>query len=60
MKGAGGSFWDIGSSITALSSGSAIITGYFEETAVFGHGEANEAEISSIGEIDVFLAKFAF
>ncbi|MCP4603523.1 MAG: hypothetical protein GY847_23895 [Proteobacteria bacterium] len=60
-KRAGGDsleFGDAGYSITALSDGSALITGGFIGTAVFGPGERNEIELSSVGGYDIFVAKY--
>ncbi|MCP4606541.1 MAG: hypothetical protein GY847_39545 [Proteobacteria bacterium] len=50
---------DFSSDITTLSDGSVLVTGYFNKTAVFGPGEENETELSSAGDSDLFIAKFA-
>jgi uncharacterized delta-60 repeat protein len=57
-KSAGGIDWDEGQSISALSDGSAIITGYFEITATFGAGETNETVLTAVGTRDIFIAKY--
>ena len=49
---AGGTSWDIGEGVTTLSDGSAIVTGYFNGTAVFG-----STTLTSAGSDDVFVAK---
>lgn len=57
---AGGPRIDIASDIVAVSpEGSAVVTGSFWGTAVFGPGEANESNLSTPGaDTDVFLAKY--
>ncbi|TET39215.1 MAG: hypothetical protein E3J72_00810, partial [Planctomycetota bacterium] len=58
-KSAGGESSDIGQSIAALSDGSAIVTGYFRDTATFGNAsEGNETILSSAGIADIFIAKY--
>ena len=56
--GTGSADSDEGLGISALADGSSIVTGYFEGTAVFGAGEANETTLVSIGSHDVFVAKY--
>ncbi len=57
-KQAGGSGHDKGNGISTLSDGSALVTGYFYRTAVFGEGETNETSLTSTGTYDIFLAKY--
>ncbi|TET34186.1 MAG: hypothetical protein E3J72_15180 [Planctomycetota bacterium] len=57
-KRAGGVDYDSGYGISALSDGSAIVTGYFQNTAIFGAGEPNETDLISFGNSDIFIAKF--
>ena len=38
--------------------GTTVITGYFNDTATFGAGEANETTFTSAGEEDIFVAKY--
>ncbi len=54
--GEGGSDW--GNDISALPDGSSLVTGYFEETALFGPGEDNETMLTSEGGRDVFVARY--
>lgn len=55
---AGGSGFDRGLDIAALSDGSVVVAGYFEQTATFGAGEPGETVLSSAGSKDAFLARF--
>ncbi len=48
-----------GTSIAALSDGSALVTGYFYSTATFGPGESGATPLTSAGDYDIFVAKFA-
>ncbi|TET32332.1 MAG: hypothetical protein E3J72_19940, partial [Planctomycetota bacterium] len=57
-KSAGGGSDDQSYGISALSDGSAIVTGYFSSAATFGSGEANETDLSSAGVRDIFIAKY--
>ncbi|MCP4604563.1 MAG: hypothetical protein GY847_29245 [Proteobacteria bacterium] len=59
VKTAGGVGIDHCKSITTLSDGSALITGYFMGDTEFGQGEANETLLSSSGKNDIFIAKYA-
>jgi hypothetical protein len=36
-----------------------VVTGTFYETATFGEGEGNETVLTSVGENDIFVAKYA-
>ena len=49
---AGGTSVDLGSGVSTLSDGSAIVTGYFQGTATFG-----STTLTSAGSNDVFVAK---
>ncbi len=57
-KRAGGSWYDNGSAIAALSDGSAVVTGTFSRTAAFGSGESSQTTLTSAGEFDIFVAKY--
>ena len=46
---------DIGLATSALSDGSAIVTGYFQGTATFG-----STTLTSAGSTDIFVAKFSY
>ena len=56
---AGGTSSDRGYDVTAISDGTALVTGSFADTAVFGLGEAGETTLTSEGLNDVFVAKYA-
>jgi len=55
---AGGTGIDDGVAIAALGDGSALVTGYFQDIATFGAGEANETSLTTLGTIGLFLAKY--
>ena len=57
---AGGIQWDIGNGVTTLSDNSIVVTGWFNESATFGEGEANETElmISDGWSSDIFVARY--
>ena len=57
-KGAGGSGFDFGNSITAISDNSTVLTGPFVGTATFGTGEINETVLTSAGGSDIFIARY--
>jgi len=57
-KRAGGTESDEGFGISALSGGGSIVTGYFEDAAVFGPGEPNETTLTSTGSHDLFVANY--
>lgn len=59
-KRAGGSylFGDWGLGIAALDDGSALVTGYFSGTAIFGQGESGETTLTSVGYADIFVARY--
>ncbi len=58
-KSAGGADTDEGYDISAFPDGSAIVTGYFQDTATFGAGEPNETVLASMGGYGIFVAKYA-
>jgi len=47
-----------GLGITTLSDGSAVLTGRFYNTAIFGEGETNETVLVSDGYGDIFVARY--
>lgn len=49
---------DEGTSIDYLNDGSIISTGSFEGTVIFGEGEASETNLTAVGSMDVFIAKY--
>ncbi len=57
-KRAGGTDYDYGKEITTLSDDSTVVTGYFEGSATFGEGEANETVMDSYGLRDIFFARY--
>jgi Thrombospondin type 3 repeat/Beta-propeller repeat len=57
-KGAGGIGFDRGEGIAIDGAGSSYVTGWFQGTATFGAGEANETTLTSIGVFDIFVAKY--
>ncbi len=63
-KHAGGPYFEIclggkGLGITTLSDDSTVVIGTFCESATFGEGEQNETTLTSEGESDIFIARFA-
>ena len=57
-KRAGGTGSDYGGGISIFSDGSSVVTGSFQDTAVFGAGEPNETMLVSAGWGDIFVAKY--
>ena len=57
-KRAGGSNYDSGYGITALSDDSSVVTGYFDISAIFGPGESGETELISAGSWEIFVARY--
>ena len=51
-------FEDESVSILVLSDDSFLLTGYFQDSAVFGEGETNETTVTSEGLYDIFLAHY--
>ncbi|MBI3248434.1 MAG: SBBP repeat-containing protein [Deltaproteobacteria bacterium] len=59
VKRAGGEGTNEGHAITVDSSGNSYVTGFFQNTATFGPGEANETTFSAQGgNADIFIAKY--
>jgi uncharacterized delta-60 repeat protein len=58
VKGSGGSITDKGTAITTLSDDSVVVTGHFEDIAIFASGEPNETVLTSYGAEDVFIARY--
>jgi uncharacterized delta-60 repeat protein len=57
-KHAGGSGTECCRGITTLSDNTIVVTGYFEGTAIFGAGEANQSVLTSAGSPDIFIARY--
>jgi uncharacterized delta-60 repeat protein len=58
-KRAGGLYEsDFGDGITTLSDNSTVVTGQFMGSATFGPGEPNEIVLTSVGEFDIFIARY--
>ncbi len=55
---AGGTAQDVGYGISVDTDGSALIAGYFRESATFGAGETHETTLESAGSRDIFVAKY--
>ena len=49
---------DEGRGVAAFADGSAVVTGVFRGSAVFGSGEPNQTTLVSIGGSDMFLARY--
>jgi uncharacterized delta-60 repeat protein len=47
-----------GFGITSLSDNSSVVTGFFNESAIFGPDEPNETILTSAGGSDIFIARF--
>jgi hypothetical protein len=58
-KRAGGISSDQGSSLAIDDSGNTYVTGVFQESAIFGPGETGELTLTSDGDSDLFIAKYA-
>jgi len=58
-KHAGSSDDDSGNDICFLPDGSFVIIGTYFRTAMFGEGEPNESSIGSVGDSDIFIARFS-
>jgi uncharacterized delta-60 repeat protein len=57
-KHAGGSNRDWGRGITTLSDNSIVTTGNFAGKATFGPGEPNQTILTSMGDYDIFMARY--
>lgn len=55
---AGGSGTDTAKGISAFGDGSFMVTGWFNGSAIFGQGDANQTTLVSDGDTDIFLAKY--
>jgi hypothetical protein len=56
---AGGIHTEVGNDIAATPSGESYITGFFFGTAIFGPGEPGETELTSVGNSDIFVARYS-
>jgi hypothetical protein len=57
---AGGTSYDYGYGIATDGDGNSLVMGYFQGTATFGAGEANETSLTSAGYYDEILAHVGF
>lgn len=57
-KRAGGIGGELSFGITALSDDSAVVTGNYLGSSVFGPGESNETILTSAGSYDMFIARY--
>jgi uncharacterized delta-60 repeat protein len=57
-KRVGGSDYDYSRGITSLSGNSTVITGIFYGTVIFGAGEINETSLTSVGNYNLFTARY--
>ena len=55
---AGSAEFDAASAIAVDGAGGSWVTGFFEDEATFGAGEANETTLTSAGGDDVFVARY--
>ncbi len=58
VKQIGGIKGDTGWDLLPFEDGSILMTGFFDEEAIFGAGEANETILVSQGGTDAFIAKY--
>jgi hypothetical protein len=56
---AGGADFESGLGVAVLTDDSVVATGTFKGTATFGQGEPRETALSSTGNRDVFVARYA-
>ncbi len=57
-KVGGGTQYDYGLAVASLADGGAVVTGYFQGSAIFGEGD-NQVTLTSAGAEDIFVAKYA-
>lgn len=57
-KRAGGLSQDVSQGITTLSGNSTVITGWFNDSIVFGDGEPNQTILTSTGREEIFIARY--
>ncbi|MHC4660833.1 MAG: RCC1 domain-containing protein [Planctomycetota bacterium] len=57
-RSASGGIDDWGISISTLSDGTALVTGFYSSTATFGAGDDNETILTSAGGYDIFIVKY--
>jgi len=57
-RSAGGPGYDEGVAVTVLSDNSVVVTGEFQDTAIFGLGDPMEASLVSKGGYDIFVARY--
>ena len=57
-KKAGGTLWEYGYGIATDGSGNSLVTGYFGGTATFGAGGGNQTTLTSLGDREIFVAKY--
>jgi hypothetical protein len=60
VKRAGGTASDQGVAVAVDDSGSAYLTGFFNGSATFAQGEANQTTLISAGSADIFVAQYDF
>ncbi len=59
VKRAGGDYGSVyATGVGTLADGSSLVTGFFNNVAVFGSGETHQTSLVSMGSWDVFIAKF--
>lgn len=57
-SGAGSSGFDQGLAVATFGDGSAVMTGGFRGSAIFGAGEPNQSQLNSAGTDDTFVARY--
>ncbi|MFH1676303.1 MAG: hypothetical protein ABIC40_04685 [bacterium] len=58
VKGAGGQYEDICCGVAGLSDNSIVATGIFSDEAIFGKDEPAQTILTSVGDTDIFIARF--
>jgi uncharacterized delta-60 repeat protein len=56
--GGPGEYDDEGRGITTLSDDSTVVTGYFNEIAIFGQNEPNQTLLTAVNLSDIFVARY--